>query len=147
MASPSGWCASCWSRCWPGGPAGEDLFAGAAAGARRCWATSPGPRVTPAPPSPLAALYWLTANLAARAPLLVCVDDVAWCDEASLRFLGFLVRRLDGMAVAVAVAYRTGEPGSSDAVDALVLDPPGRGGPAGAAEGGGAGRDGGGRAG
>jgi DNA-binding CsgD family transcriptional regulator len=107
-----------------GGRAGEDLFAGAAAGARAVLGDEPGPQVTPDPSfASLHALYWLTANLAARAPLLVCVDDVAWCDEASLRFLGFLVRRLDGMAVAVAVAYRTGEPGSSDAVDALVLNP------------------------
>ncbi len=106
------------------GPAGDDLFAGAAAGARAVLGDEPGPQVTPDPSfASLHALYWLTANLAARAPLLVCVDDVAWCDEASLRFLGFLVRRLDGMAVAVALAYRTGEPGPSDSVDALVLDP------------------------
>ena len=131
-----------------GGRAGADLFAGAAAGARAVLGDEPGPQVTPDPSfASLHALYWLTANLAARAPLLVCVDDVAWCDEASLRFLGFLVRRLDGMAVAVAVAYRTGEPGSSDASRRPGTGPPGRGGTAGAVECGGAGRDAGGRAG
>ena len=42
-------------------------------------------------------LYWLTANLAARAPVLILVDDVHWADAPSLRFLVFLVaRRLGG---------------------------------------------------
>ena len=84
------------------------------------------PRSSAAPDSQfvvLHGLYWLTANLASRAPLLICVDDVIWCDEASLRYLEFLVRRLEGMAAVVALAYRTGEPGASDVVDALVSDP------------------------
>ena len=33
------------------------------------------------------------------------------------------MRRLEGMAAVVALAYRTGEPGASDMVDALALDP------------------------
>ena len=55
-------------------------------------------------------LYWLAANLAARAPLLLCVDDAQWADAASLRWLVFLVRRLEGVPVAVVVAVRSGEP-------------------------------------
>ena len=99
----------------------EELFAGAAAGALAVLGDEP--RVSVAPDSlfvGLHALYWLTANLASHAPLLICVDDVIWCDEASLRYLEFLVRRLEGMAGVVALAYRTGEPGASDVVDALV---------------------------
>jgi predicted ATPase len=102
----------------------EDVFAGAASGARAVLGDEP-PSST-APDSQfvvLHGLYWLTANLASRAPLLICVDDVIWCDEASVRYLEFLVRRLDGMAAVVALAYRTGEPGASDVVDALVSDP------------------------
>ena len=102
----------------------EELWAGAAAGARGVLGEEP--RSSAAPDSQfvvLHALYWLTANLASHAPLLVCVDDVIWCDEASLRFLEFLVRRLEGLAVLVALAYRTGEPGSFDVVDALASDP------------------------
>ena len=54
-------------------------------------------------------LYWLAANLAARAPLLLCVDDAQWADAASLRWLVFLARRLEGVPVAVVVAVRSGE--------------------------------------
>ena len=102
----------------------EELLAGAASGA---WAVvGDQPRSSAAPDSQfvvLHGLYWLTANLASHAPLLICVDDVIWCDEASLRYLEFLLRRLEGVAAVVAVAYRTGEPGGSDVVDALVSDP------------------------
>ena len=35
-------------------------------------------------------LYWLSANLGRRSPLLLCVDDVHWADQASLRFLNYL---------------------------------------------------------
>jgi DNA-binding CsgD family transcriptional regulator len=102
----------------------EELLAGAAAGARAVLGDEP--RSSPAPDSQfvvLHGLYWLTANLATHWPLLICVDDVIWCDEASLRYLEFLVRRLEGMAAVVALAYRTGEPGASDVADALVSDP------------------------
>ena len=54
-------------------------------------------------------LYWLAANLAARAPLLLCVDDAQWADPASLRWLVYLARRLEGVPVAVVVAVRSGE--------------------------------------
>src|SRR6516164_3160980 len=40
-------------------------------------------------------LYWLCANLGRRSPLLLCVDDVHWADQASLRFLYYLGRRLE----------------------------------------------------
>jgi AAA ATPase-like protein len=102
----------------------EELLAGAASGARAVLGDEP--RSSAAPDSQfivLHGLYWLTANLASHAPLLICVDDVIWCDEASLRYLEFLVRRLEGMAAVVALAYRTGEPSASDVVDALVSDP------------------------
>lgn len=62
-------------------------------------------------------LYWLTANLAARRSVLLTVDDVQWADRASLQFLLYLSRRLEGLPVAVVVAVRTGEP----AVDAELL--------------------------
>jgi hypothetical protein len=32
-------------------------------------------------------LYWLSANLGRRSPLLLCADDIHWADQASLRFL------------------------------------------------------------
>jgi DNA-binding CsgD family transcriptional regulator len=102
----------------------EELLAGAASGARAVLGDEP--RSSAAPDSQfvvLHALYWLTANLASHAPVLVCVDDVIWCDEASLRYLEFLARRLEGMGAVVALGYRTGEPCASDMVDAIVSDP------------------------
>jgi predicted ATPase len=46
-------------------------------------------------------LYWLVARLAERRPLLITVDDLQWADRASLRTLGFLARRVDGLPIAV----------------------------------------------
>lgn len=54
-------------------------------------------------------LYWLTANLAAEAPLLLALDDLQWADPASLRFLAYLALRLEGLPVAVVATLRTGE--------------------------------------
>ena len=55
-------------------------------------------------------LYWLAVNLAARRPLLLAVDDAHWVDEPSLRWLAYLAPRLDGLAPALLVAVRLGEP-------------------------------------
>lgn len=51
-------------------------------------------------------LYWLVANLADRAPVLVAVDDAQWIDRPSGRFLEFLAPRLDGIPVGVVIAAR-----------------------------------------
>jgi hypothetical protein len=59
-------------------------------------ALPPGPAA--APFTVLHGLYWLCANLAARRPVLLAVDDAHWCDESSLRFLAYLQRRLEGSA-------------------------------------------------
>ena len=68
-------------------------------------------------------LYWLVANLAERGPLLLAVDDVHWADEASLRYLLYLARRLDGVPVALVLAARSGEPrGGSEELRALRLE-------------------------
>jgi DNA-binding CsgD family transcriptional regulator len=48
-------------------------------------------------------LYWLTANLAERAPLLLAVDDAHWADEASLRFLVYILRRTEALPILRAV--------------------------------------------
>ncbi len=55
-------------------------------------------------------LFWLTANLTERAPVLVSVDDLHWCDRPSLRFLSYLARRLDGLPLLLAGSVRPGEP-------------------------------------
>lgn len=53
-------------------------------------------------------LYWLTANLADTAPLLLAVDDVHWADEASMRFLSHLARRIADLPVLLLAAGRPG---------------------------------------
>src|SRR6516164_4466117 len=63
-----------------GGFSNDDLFSGVAAGARGVLGDETGDVAGPDPSfASLHALYWLTANLSLRAPLLICVDDVVWC--------------------------------------------------------------------
>jgi DNA-binding CsgD family transcriptional regulator len=69
-------------------------------------------------------LYWLTANLAERAPLLLAVDDAHWADEASLRFLIYLLRRIEALPILLVVAARPAEPGAEQALlEPLRNDP------------------------
>jgi DNA-binding CsgD family transcriptional regulator/predicted negative regulator of RcsB-dependent stress response len=69
-------------------------------------------------------LYWLTANLAERAPLLLAVDDAHWADEASLRFLLYLLRRIEALPILLVVAARNAEPGAEEVLlEALRNDP------------------------
>ena len=66
-------------------------------------------------------LYWLCSNLADVAPLMLAVDDVQWTDPASLRWLSYLAKRLEGVPLLLALTLRTGEPGSQrEAVEALA---------------------------
>jgi len=69
-------------------------------------------------------LYWLCANLGRRSPLLLCVDDVHWADQASLRFLNYLGRRLEELPIAVVAAARPAPPADgSPLLAALAADP------------------------
>jgi tetratricopeptide (TPR) repeat protein len=60
-------------------------------------------------------LYWLAANLAAEASLLLVVDDAHWGDAASLHFLNYLARRIDELPVALLVGTRSPEQRSATA--------------------------------
>jgi DNA-binding SARP family transcriptional activator/DNA-binding CsgD family transcriptional regulator len=89
----------------------DALLTGAAVGATRVFDATYSP--ADAPPESLFTilhgLYWLSSNLTARGPLVITIDDVQWCDTSSLRFLGFLANRLEGLPVLVVVTWRTGE--------------------------------------
>src|ERR1700737_4301744 len=64
-------------------------------------------RVVPDPSfAVLHGLYWLCANLAAERPLALVVDDAHWADVASLRFLAFLLPRLEEVRMTGLLAAR-----------------------------------------
>lgn len=93
------------------------LFTGAAALAQRVFELrDPEPLSGQGLFSILHGLHWLAANLAEREPLLLCVDDVHWCDEPTRRFLAYLVQRLEELPIVVLAATRPADergPGDS----------------------------------
>ncbi|MFN2556229.1 MAG: AAA family ATPase [Nitriliruptorales bacterium] len=102
----------------------SELLAGAAALSQGALGESP-PGAEPVDAAGvLHGLYWLVAGLARRRPLLLAVDDAHWADEASLRFLGHLVRRVESLPMLVALGCRppSGEPGEM-LLSEIVADP------------------------
>src|SRR5215213_10541103 len=69
-------------------------------------------------------LYWLCANLSAADPLCVIVDDAHWADAASLRYLAFLLTRLEELDAALVVATRPREAGTDAELLTTVLTDP-----------------------
>lgn len=66
--------------------------------------------IGPEPPfSVLHGLYWLCANLASARPVCVVIDDAHWADSPSLRFLAFLLPRLEGLAATIVLGARPRE--------------------------------------
>ncbi len=102
---------------------GGSLLAGAGQGARPVFETV-GDELVENSFAVLHGLYWLTVNLTADGPVLLSIDDVQWCDGASLRFLAYLIKRLVSLPVLVVMTVRTGEPQPADGLLAdLLLDP------------------------
>jgi DNA-binding NarL/FixJ family response regulator len=67
-------------------------------------------------------LYWLTAALAERQPLLLAVDDAHWADAASLDYLAFLLPRLEELPVLLVLACRPDEAGAESALARIATD-------------------------
>ncbi|HJQ64914.1 MAG TPA: AAA family ATPase, partial [Gemmatimonadales bacterium] len=66
-------------------------------------------------------LYGCIVNICRGRAAVVVVDDCHWADEPSLRFLNYLVRRLDDLPLTVVLAVRTGDPTArGDLIDRLV---------------------------
>lgn len=70
-------------------------------------------------------LYGLVVRLSEQGPLLLAIDDVHWCDAASLRFLAYLRNRLDGLPVLLVCTLRPNEPSTDPAALNGLLDDPG----------------------
>jgi DNA-binding CsgD family transcriptional regulator len=90
----------------------RSLLAGAAALAAPVAVPGRGRGVAVEPAAVLHGLFWLVSNLADRDRLLLVVDDAHWADDASLRFLSYLGRRLGGLSALLLLAARPFEPGS-----------------------------------
>jgi DNA-binding CsgD family transcriptional regulator len=69
-------------------------------------------------------LFWLTVNLCSERALLLAVDDLHWCDSASLRFLAYLARRLEDLPVVLVASLRSSEPEADQAIlEELTSEP------------------------
>ncbi|MEV4616776.1 AAA family ATPase [Kitasatospora sp. NPDC049258] len=121
-------------RCTPGGTGYAGL---------RALTTAPGPATAPADaphalPAPEAAgpfalaaaypvlhgLYRHAVGLMSRGPLLITLDDAEHCDEHSLRWLDFLLRRALGQPLLIALGRRFGaEPAGGGAWTDLATQP------------------------
>jgi DNA-binding CsgD family transcriptional regulator len=67
-------------------------------------------------------IYSLALNVTEVRPLLLAIDDLQWADSASLRWLSYLARRLEGISVCALATVREGE--VEDPVLAeLLVDP------------------------
>jgi DNA-binding CsgD family transcriptional regulator len=75
--------------------------------------------VMDAPFATVHGLYWLAAGIAALQPLVLAIDDLHWADAPSLRWLSYLVRRLDGVPLLVIAAARSGVPDPTGVIAAL----------------------------
>jgi DNA-binding CsgD family transcriptional regulator len=73
----------------------------------------------------LQGLWWLSAEIAESAPLLLALDDAQWADEPSLRYVDFVSRRLDDLPIAVCLAVRSGEPGVNEELLRTIRGAPG----------------------
>ena len=98
---------------------------GAAAGARATFDVmddSPEDAPRDASFAALHGLYWLVVNAAAEGPVLLALDDLHWVDRPSLRFVAYLVRRLEGLPVLVASTLRSTETGTDPMLLAEIVN-------------------------
>src|SRR5439155_737592 len=65
-----------------------------------------------------------TANLATRRPLVLVLDELHWSDLPSLRWLAYLLPRMEGLPVLVVGGLRPEERGEDAALLAQILSDP-----------------------
>ena len=69
-------------------------------------------------------LYWLTSNLTERTPLALLIDDAHWCDDTTLGWWLYLLRRTEGLPLLMIIGTRSGEPGAPTALLDLIAAEP-----------------------
>ena len=100
------------------------LLSGAAEAAEGVFAAVPGESGGDTSFAALHGLYWLTVDLAAEKPLILIVDDLHWVDHPSLRFISYLIKRLEGLPIGIVAATRPNEPGADAAMLAELAGDP-----------------------
>ncbi|MBV9426085.1 MAG: AAA family ATPase [Solirubrobacterales bacterium] len=111
-------------------PEPERALAGPAAAARRIFTVAEREdnqwRLGGSDPSfaSLHGVYWLVVNMCAERPLMIAVDDLQWSDMPSLRFMAYLVHRLEGLPVMVACSVRSTKGTVEDPLLAEVVTDP-----------------------
>jgi DNA-binding CsgD family transcriptional regulator len=69
-------------------------------------------------------LFTLLATADERRPALVAIDDLHWCDRASLEFVLYMLHRLEELPIAVLMTRRPGiGEGDSDVLDRIAVHP------------------------
>jgi DNA-binding CsgD family transcriptional regulator/tetratricopeptide (TPR) repeat protein len=98
-------------------------LSGAAGAAASVLAEAPG--ATQDAASVAFGLYWLLAAIADEQPVVLIADDLHECDPASLRWLAYLARRIDGLPVALLAATRPVERDPLRAIEGVRVIRPG----------------------
>jgi DNA-binding CsgD family transcriptional regulator len=102
------------------------LLAGAAEGAAPVFGEGVGNEDLPTEGmfARLHGLYWFVVNLSSERPVLLAVDDLHWCDAASLRFLAYLARRLEDLPIVLAASLRASDADANQAIlEELTREP------------------------
>jgi DNA-binding CsgD family transcriptional regulator len=89
----------------PTGP-GSELFDGSARFAQDLLSSDSVSTLAISQESILLGFYWLMVALTEHTPVVLFVDDVQWCDHASLQVLSYLARRLEGLGLLLVLSER-----------------------------------------
>lgn len=66
--------------------------------------------------------FALCANTDPSTPGILCFDDIHWADETSLKFLSYLVRRLNGQPLCLLLTYRNIQRSTIRPLHRLLVD-------------------------
>lgn len=97
---------------------GDELLSGAAGPAAAILDPERGPAADAF--AVVHALYWVLARLAERAPVVVAIDDAHWADPATVRWIAFVLSRIDDLPALLLLAGRPQELGERQDLTAAL---------------------------